>query len=902
MQLTLKLRFRTHFGQSLLVTGNHPLFGDSDLERAVALSYVNEEFWQVTLTLPAGTAIPRGGIVYNYVLREADGSTTTDWGSDRVLTASLLRAPSVVITDSWNAAGFPENAFYTEPFQEVLLREQQTEFHAATPGRLTHTFRVKAPLLARGQTLCLLGSGRALGNWDTLNPILLNRKTGDGWLSIGVDLSEEVFPLEYKYGVFDLERRFLVAYEGGENRKLEVPPGPGQLSVLNDGFARVPADTWRGAGVAIPVFSLRTEQSFGVGEFADLRKLADWCQTVGLRVIQILPVNDTTSTHTWTDSYPYSAISAFALNPIYLKLAAVATGANKARLKALEPERLRLNALPELDYAAVMKAKLEFLKQIYPSQKTKALESKAYRDFFAEHQAWLAPFAVFCCLRDRFGTADSRQWPSDMRCTKELVARLSHPEAEESDAVSFHCWVQYLLHRQLQEAADYAHERGVILKGDIAIGVSRNGADTWQQPELYDMSVQAGAPPDPFSDKGQNWGFPTYNWPRMMEDGFAWWKRRFGQMSHYFDAFRVDHILGFFRIWSIPSHAVEGILGYFVPALPVRMQEFAERGIRFDHARFLEPHITDAVLAELFGNEAGAVRDQFVRPAGPDQYALRPEFATQKQVEQYFAGREDNTANQALKLGLFDLVSNVLFIEADAAGEPQLHCRFFMDKTTSFRALDPQTQEKLRDLYVDYFFRRQDGFWMQQALQKLPALKRVTNMLICGEDLGLVPACVPDVMKGLGLLSLEIQRMPKQPGQSFARPAEAPYLSVVTPSTHDMSTIRGWWSEDPAQTQRFFNEELGASGPAPSECSGPLNEAIVRQHLASPAMWSIFQLQDLMGMDESLRRADANAERINIPANPKHYWRYRMHLTLEALQGAHSFNENLRTLVRQNGR
>ena len=232
-----------------------------------------------------------------------------------------------------------------------------------------------------------------------------------------------------------------------------------------------------------------------------------------------------------------------------------------------------------------------------------------------------------------------------------------------------------------------------------------------------------------------------------------------------------------------------------------------------------------------------------------------------------------------MKTGLFDLISNVILLEV----EGKFHFRFAMEQTASFKYLPPDTQAKLRDLYVDYFFRRQDDFWKREAMQKLPALKRVTNMLICGEDLGLVPACVPEVMRDLGFLGLEIQRMPKNPGQEFSRPADAPYLSVVTPSTHDMNTIRGWWREDRALTQKFFNRELGLPGEAPPECEPKIVEAVVRQHLASPAMWSIFQLQDLLGLDGHLRRADVEAERINVPAIPNFYWRYRLHLTLEKL-------------------
>jgi len=348
---------------------------------------------------------------------------------------------------------------------------------------------------------------------------------------------------------------------------------------------------------------------------------------------------------------------------------------------------------------------------------------------------------------------------------------------------------------------------------------------------------------------------------------------------------------------------VEGILGHFVPAIPVEQSEFAAHGIAFDRERFIKPFITDAVLQEIFGDECESVRREFLEAGAGGVYSLKPEFATQRQVENYFAVRPQFPQNVETKIGLFDLISNVILLEA----EGKFHFRFAMERTSSFKNLAPETQVKLRDLYVDYFFRRQDHFWRREALQKLPALKRVTNMLICGEDLGFVPACVPEVMRELGFLGLEIQRMPKNPGQEFSRPADAPYLSVVTPSTHDMSTIRGWWAEDRALTQKFFNRELGGPsgelpGEAPLECEPRMVEAVVRQHLASPAMWSIFQLQDLLGLDGHLRRADVDTERINVPAIPNYYWRYRLHLMLGQLQREERFNSHLAQLLRENGR
>jgi 4-alpha-glucanotransferase len=900
MKLTFRLRYRSQFGQSLWLAGSHPALGGGTIEKAIPLVYLNEEIWQATVELPPDTA--SRPITYDYILRNADGSSVTDWGRDRALIPSEFGRNGLLVMDSWNNAGAAENVFYTEPFKNVLPTGNFTGVHSPAPASPTHTFRVKAPLLGEGQTLCLLGDGAALGNWNAARPVLLNRLADQNDFSAKLDLRSQSFPFAYKYGVFDTGKNVLVRYEDGANRVLDTFAAPNGQTLVNDGFVRLPVETWKGAGVAIPVFSLRSETSFGVGEFEDLKLLADWCRRAGLKMIQILPVNDTSATHTWLDSYPYAAISAFALHPIYLNLNRVATGRNKSLLKLLEPERRRLNALDTVDYDAVLKAKLDFVRRIFPAQKARTFASKGYQIFFSQNRDWLAPYAAFCHLRDKYGTSDFNQWPAFRHYHPEEIAGLAAENSLAHDDIALNYFVQYHLHLQLKEAAAHAHNLGIILKGDIPIGVYRHGCDVWQQPELYHLEVQAGCPPDAFAVKGQNWGFPTYNWPRMKADGFAWWKRRFEQMAGYFDAFRIDHILGFFRIWSIPAHAVEGILGYFVPAIPVDVPEFGSRGIRFDYDRFTKPYITDVVLKDIFGNAWESVKHQFLVPASAGNYSLKPEFATQRQVERHFAQLEKSERNRAIREGLYDLISNVILFEDGNSRGQRFHFRFAMENTSAFKSLEPQTQARLRELYLDYFFRRQDNFWQQEAMQKLPALKRVSNMLVCGEDLGFVPGCVPEVMKQLGLLSLEVQRMPKDLHREFSRPQDAPYLSVVTPSSHDMSTIRGWWEEDAQRTQKFYNQELGRPGGAPRHCETGINRAIVDQHLASPAMWSIFQLQDLLGMDEKLRREDFAAERINVPAIPNYYWRYRMHLSLETLLAADAFNQELRRHIEENGR
>ncbi len=900
MKITIRLRYHTRFGQTLFLCGDHQWLGGGRPDDALPMRYVDEEFWELALDLP-GKGLPKTPVSYHFILRNPDGSRVEDFGGDRKLHLAAFPKGHTVVIDSWNDPGAVENVYFTEPFRKVLLHSEPPAPQSRTPAHFTHLFNVKAPLLPKEQTICLLGSSMALGGWNQASLVLLRRCPASGGFTAQLNLREGSVPIAYKYGVYDTEKKVFVRYEEGANRMLTQAAAPDGQVIINDGFARLPGTPWRGAGVAIPVFSLRSEKSFGVGEFLDLPLLADWARRAGLKLIQILPVNDTSVTHSWTDSYPYAAISAFALHPLYLNLDRLA-GGNRHLLKSLAKRRKELNASETVDYEVVMGAKLAFVRKVFPAQRRATFAGAEYRNFFAQNKHWLAPYAAFCFLRDKFGTANFNQWPEHRDFSAKKINALAARDSTMRDEMALHYFIQFHLYRQLREAAEYAQAQGLILKGDIAIGVHPHSADVWQQPDLFHTDMQAGAPPDAFAVKGQNWGFPTYNWPRMKRDGFDWWKRRFAQMAEYFDAFRIDHILGFFRIWSIPRDAVEGILGSFVPAIPVKADEFSARGIAFNRQRFTRPFINDAVLREIFGDDDAVVKKDFLISNPDGTYSLKPEFTTQRSVEKHFAALEASRRNAKLKEGLYDLISNVLLLEAPDREGKEFHFRLGMEQTPSFRQLGPDAQARLKDLYVDYFFRRQDGFWREEALQKLPALKRETNMLICGEDLGMVPACVPEVMKQLGLLGLEIQRMPKALHVDFSRPADASYLSVVTPSTHDMSAIRGWWQEDKKLTQTFFKRELRHSGLAPAECEPWVNREIVRQHLDSPAMWSIFQLQDLLGMDGTLRRPDADAERINVPAIPNYYWRYRMHLSLETLVRAENFTQLVQNLVRESGR
>jgi 4-alpha-glucanotransferase len=242
-----------------------------------------------------------------------------------------------------------------------------------------------------------------------------------------------------------------------------------------------------------------------------------------------------------------------------------------------------------------------------------------------------------------------------------------------------------------------------------------------------------------------------------------------------------------------------------------------------------------------------------------------------------------------------------LFLE-DHKRKNMWHPRINATKLGAFEELSEGEKWQFWRLYDDYFYRRNNQFWYQEAMKKLPRLTQATRMLCCAEDLGMVPDCVPWVMNELRILSLEIQSMPKDDKVRFGHLSLNPYRSVCTISTHDMPTLRQWWDEDEERTQDYYNSMLYRGGGAPHPLPGWLAKDIISRHLTSPSMLCLLSLQDWLSIDEKLRLPDANAERINIPANPRHYWRYRMHLTIEQLLKSDDFNETIKTLVKQSGR
>ena len=650
----------------------------------------------------------------------------------------------------------------------------------------------------------------------------------------------------------------------------------------------------------MPVFSLRTRKSAGIGDFGDLKTMIDFVASTGQKVLQLLPINDTTITHTWTDSYPYSCISVFAIHPQYADLHALPELKNaKARAEA-EKTRAELNALDKIDYEKVNDFKINYLRQIFNQEGEKMMKTAEYKAFFQDTELWLVPYAQYSYLRDKNGTADFNQW-SDHQVWDEAERKaLADPKTAAYKNVAFFYFVQFVLDRQMQEAHEHAKAKGVILKGDIPIGVNRNGCDVWMEPKYFNLNGQAGAPPDDFSANGQNWGFPTYNWLEMLKDGCQWWNRRFQNMARYFDAYRIDHVLGFFRIWEIPVSSVHGLLGQFAPALAMSSEEIESYGLHFQEDRFTRPFITDWVLDRMFHERAGEVKEKYLDRLDDERYQMKPEVDTQRKVEALFADVADEK-ELWLRDGLYALISDVLFVR-DHTNPGVFHPRISAQLDFIYESLYDNDKAAFNRLYNDYFYRRNNQFWYQEAMKKLPKLVQATRMLVCAEDLGMVPDCVPWVMDELKILSLELQSMPKDPSVKFGHLSRNPYRSVCTISSHDMPTLRMWWDENIQRTQEYYNTMLYRQGPAPHPLPGWLASDIISRHLTSPSMLCILSIQDWLATDEALRLPDADAERINIPANPKHYWRYRMHLNIEDLAADKRFVQNITEMISQSGR
>lgn len=894
MQIRFSVHFKTQWGESLKLLLSKSSFNHTDKGMEFTMRCNEKSEWTIEIELENSVKM----LVYRYAVCETSGVYHHEFGNERFLKLPENKL-KIQIFDNWRGP-YGDSPFSSNIFSDCFFKRKEVENKKpATKGNLY--LRLNCSQMEPGRHFAIVGNQQALGNWDVSKKVRLDESGFPFW-SLQLDTKNFKFPLEYKYLIVDTATDEVLAWGGGPNRMLKNIDSHSFTIVNDEHFLRT-IPSWKGAGVAIPVFSLRSKKGFGTGEFEDLKMMVDWAKKTGQQLIQTLPINDTILYHTNYDSYPYNAVSVYALHPIYLRLEKIGSIKDKERKAYFETKKAELNAKTFSDYQNVMNAKWEYFEEVFEITSKTVFNSEKYQHFFESNKEWLIPYAAFSYLRDLNKTPEFGKWAEYSCYDKAEIELLSHPSSAHYQKIAIYYFLQYHLHLQLSEVHDYARQNGIAIKGDIPIGVSPRSVDAWVDPELFNTNVQAGAPPDDFSATGQNWGFPTYNWELMEKDGFQWWRKRFQKLAEYFDAYRIDHILGFFRIWEIPINDVWGLTGSFSPALPYTKPELESTGLWWDENRFLKPYMKEHVLYATFGKYTDDVIREYLLPDGWQNYKFKPEYDTQKKIEAHFASLGYNFGNKEVLIrdGLYMLHCEVIFVR-DTYDGSKFHPRISMHNSASFRDLNDDTRRLLDKIYVEYFYHRHNDFWKQKALKKLPPLISSTNMLVCGEDLGMVPDSVADVMNALEILSLEIQRMPKKPNVEFAMPSEAPYRSVCTTSTHDMNPIRAWWEEDAALTQRFYNKALGMPGPAPEKCEQWIAEKIIEQHLEANAMWVILPWQDWIATESKLCLEHPFAERINVPNNPRNFWCYRMHISLEKLLKQDAFNTKLFEMIKKSGR
>lgn len=890
MTVQFNIEYKAMFGEQIVVN-----IQTEEGELKLPLETTDGERWACDWCVES----PEKSYTYYYSVEREGRAVKTEWLMIKhQLDVNAKKAAVYTLYDHWKV--MPEDAYlYSSAFTDCINHQAPQEMKLEMDSKIVRLI-VRAPQLRDGERLGVLGADKALGAWDVQKILPMTQHTYNEWVA-DIDATHlEGSHLEFKFVAFRNAKNNLL-WETSMNRTVDLAEmKAGELVSYELDQAFFALYNRKLAGTQVPVFSLRTRKSAGIGDFGDLKTMIDFVASTGQKVLQLLPINDTTITHTWTDSYPYSCISVFAIHPQYADLHALPELKDaKARAEA-EKTRAELNALDKIDYEKVNDFKINYLRQIFNQEGEKMMKTAEYKAFFQASELWLVPYAQYSYLRDKNGTADFNQWPDHQVWDEAERKVLADPKTAAYKNVAFFYFVQFVLDRQMQEAHEHAKAKGVILKGDIPIGVNRNGCDVWTEPKYFNLNGQAGAPPDDFSANGQNWGFPTYNWFEMLKDGCQWWNRRFQNMARYFDAYRIDHVLGFFRIWEIPVHSVHGLLGQFAPALAMSREEIESYGLHFQEDRFTRPFITDWVLDRVFHERAGEVKEKYLDRLDDERYQMKPEVDTQRKVEALFAD-VTNEKELWLRDGLYALISDVLFVR-DHTNPGVFHPRISAQLDFIYESLYDNDKAAFNRLYNDYFYRRNNQFWYQEAMKKLPKLVQATRMLVCAEDLGMVPDCVPWVMDELKILSLELQSMPKDPSVKFGHLSRNPYRSVCTISSHDMPTLRMWWDENIQRTQEYYNTMLYRQGSAPHPLPGWLASDIISRHLTSPSMLCILSIQDWLATDEALRLPDADAERINIPATPKHYWRYRMHLNIEDLAADKRFVQNITEMISQSGR
>ena len=636
----------------------------------------------------------------------------------------------------------------------------------------------------------------------------------------------------------------------------------------------------RKSGIVIPLGALRTSQSCGVGEYPDLVVLGDVCSLCGLSFIQLLPVNDT-----GFQSSPYSALSAFALHPLYLRLGDLPEAqVFRAEMEALSA---RFEGERRFPYPDILSAKLALLRRVFDAS-APAIRKDPGLEAWIGANPWVRDYAVFLGLKEEHGGKSWKDWPAHRDPEAPEVQALWE-DPSRRDGHLFHAWVQMRCGEQFLSASRALADRGIALKGDLPILMNDDSADVWAHRAWFRTDRIAGAPPDMFSELGQNWGFPVYDWEALAREGYSFWTGRLRQAAKYYGAYRIDHVLGFFRIWALPEREESGYMGAFDPSRPILRAELAAAAFSDDRIRWLsEPHIRETALAEAAGRDAaagdvpdsGGAAGLAARAAETflDRIGSEPLFLFKRTVrgeKDIRAARLPASVEGFLLSAWRDRVLIPLGPDAFAPAWRHYAASAWTTLSEAERSkLSGMIRTKAAESELD---------WEEHGRRLLSILKSAVDMLPCAEDLGAVPPCVPKVLAELGILGLRIPRWTRlwdEPGQPYIEPEAYPRLTVCAPSVHDTSTLRDWWEHEAEPSDR-----RAAYGDSPPESWSPeVGLRVLARFAGGASTLLVVQLQDLLDLGPAYASGDSRSDRINVPGTiAATNWIWRMPVTLEDL-------------------
>lgn len=626
-------------------------------------------------------------------------------------------------------------------------------------------------------------------------------------------------------------------------------------------------------GTAIPVGALKTSNSCGVGEFLDLIPFADFCKKAGLKLIQLLPVNDT-----GTESSPYSALSAFALHPLYISLKSLPEVEGKEEILAeITKLQKKYEKLPRFPYRELRRKKLDLLQKIFDSEKDKILSSDELKSWIKDN-SWVQVYSIFMQKKEKKHEASWKEWGETQPTKKELDEIWS--DKKNQDGNLFYAWVQMRLDKQFSKASEYAQSLGIKLKGDIPIMMNEDSCDAWAFPEYFNDEMRAGSPPDGPNPVGQNWGFPIYNWDNLKKDDYSWWKQRLIQASKYYQVYRIDHVLGFFRIWATPQRESTAMLGWTQPFEPITTDELHNLGFSDDRITWLSvPHVaTNQIEAVNNGDYLGThgiLAKIMDRIGNEEMWRFKPEIKGEKDI--WASDIPDH-----VKPRLAELWRNRALVKvSDGLYSPL----WTYHGTTPWQTLSDDEKYRLGQLIVTKYS-KMEVLWEEQARTLLGDLTSCTDMVACAEDLGSNPESLPRVLNDLSILSLRVVRWSRNwnaGGEPYYQFWEYPYLSVTTSSVHDSSTARLWWLKE-GDAWDFYRTFPGETDVQPGTYNSKTARYLLSKMAESNSAFCIHPLQDFLGLVDEYFDENPDNERVNIPGSVNEFnWTYRLPVSVEKL-------------------